>query len=151
MKKLLLVAALAAAGWYGYRWFADRAAFQAYEKFAHAWTRGNKDEAIRHSDKAVAENALERQNLRGLRSGSIMEAFRGERYEVESRNVLPDGDVQLEVRQTISFDPPGATTGIGGAMWTTIHHSAKLHRTPEGWKVAAFEAKYLDMGETRRR
>ena len=151
MKKLFLAAVLAAAGWYGYRWFADRQAFQAYEKFAHGWTRGDKDEAIRHSDKTVAENALERQNLRGMRSGSIMEAFRGERYEVESRRVLPEGDVQLEVNQTIYFDPPGATTGIGGAMWTTIHHSARLHRTPEGWKVAAFDAKYLDMGETRRR
>jgi hypothetical protein len=151
MKKLLLVAVLAAAGWYGYKWFADREAFQAYEKFAHAWTRGNRDEAARYSDADVAENAIARQNLRGMRSGTIMEAFHGERYEVESRTVLPGGDVQLEVKQTILFDPPGATTGIGGAMWTTIHHSAKLHRTPEGWKVSAFDAKYLDMGENRRR
>jgi len=151
MKKLLLVAVLAAAGWYGYKWFADREAVKAYEKFAHAWTRGYKDEAIRVSDKSVAEKAIDNQNIRGMRSGSIMEAFHGERYEVESRHVLPDGDVQLEVKQTVYFDPPGATTGIGGAMWTTIHHSAKLHRTPEGWRVASFDAKYLDMGETRRR
>jgi hypothetical protein len=61
----------------------------------------------------------------------------------------PDGDVQLEVKQTVSSILP-ATTGIG-ERWTTIHHSAKLHRIPEGWKVAAFDAKYLDMGENRRR
>jgi hypothetical protein len=151
MKKLILVAVLAAAGWYGYKWFADRESLKTYERFAHAWTRGDTDEAARHGDRSVAENAIQNQNLRGMRSGSIMDAFHGERYEVESRKVLPDGDVQLEVKQTIYFDPPGATTGIGGAMWTTIHHSAKLHRTPEGWKVTAFEAKFLDMGETRRR
>ncbi|HKF44250.1 MAG TPA: hypothetical protein VKG01_14200 [Thermoanaerobaculia bacterium] len=152
MKKLLLLAVLAAAAWFGYtKWFADREAIQAYEKFAHAWSRGDTDEAARHGEKQVAENAIQSQNLRGMRSGSIMEAFHGERYEIESKTAQPDGGVRLEVKQTILFDPPGATTGIGGAMWTTIHHSATLHRTPEGWKVTAFEAKYLDMGETRRR
>ena len=152
MKKLLLLAVLAAAAWFGYtKWFAGREAVGVYEKFAHAWTRGDRDAALRYGEKAAVDDAIERQNLRGMRSGTIMEAFHGERYEIESRTVQPDGGVRLEVRQTILFDPPGATTGIGGAMWTTIHHSATLHRTPAGWKVIAFEAKYLDMGETRRR
>ena len=52
--------------------------------------------------------------------------------------------------QTIRFDPSGALTGIGGAMFTHIHHSATLRRTAQGWKVVAFDAKYLDMGEIRR-
>ena len=152
MKKVVFLAVLAGAAWFGYtKWFADREAVGAYEKFAHAWTRGNEPEALRYAGKDVVDDAIQNQNLRGMRSGSIMEAFHGERYQIESKTVEPGGDVRLEVKQTILFDPPGATTGIGGAMWTTIHHSATLRRSPDGWKVAAFKATYLDMGETRRR
>jgi hypothetical protein len=151
MKKLFLVAALAAAAWLGYRWLVERRAVAIYEAFAHAWARGDKAEASRHGEEAVAEKAIDRQSLSGMRSGAIIEAFHGEIYAIESKTALPDGDLQLEAKQTILFDPPGATTGIGGAMWTTIHHSATLHRGAEGWKGAAFDARFLDMGETRRR
>ena len=152
MKKLLLLAVLAAAAWFGYdKWFAGREVIQVYEKFAHAWTRGDTQSALQYGEKDAVEDAIQKQNLRGMRSGSIMEAFHGESYEIESRTTQPDGSVQLEVKQTIRFDPPGATTGVGGAMWTTIHHSANLRRSPQGWKVSAFKAQYLDMGETRRR
>jgi hypothetical protein len=151
MKKLIFVVALAVAAWFGYRWFVERRAVAAYKAFAHAWTRGDKAEAVKHGNEAVAEKAIDRQNLRGMPSGAIMEALHGEIYTIESKTSLPDGDLQLEVKQTILFDPPGATTGIGGAMWTNIHHSATLHRGADGWKVAAFDARFLDMGETRRR
>ena len=45
MKKLILVAALAAAAWFGYRWFVQLRAIATYRAFAHAWTRGDMAEA----------------------------------------------------------------------------------------------------------
>ena len=61
------------------------------------------------------------------------------------------GDLELEVHQTIFFDPPGITSAIGGAMYTGIHHSATLRNTPNGWRVIGFEPRFVDMGPLRRR
>ena len=151
MKKLVLAVVLAGGLFAGYRWFADWRAVSVYEKFATAWTRGEKEEAAQFGEPEAVKNALEKQALRGMPSGAIMEAFRGERYAIESKTRLPGGDLRIEARQTIFFDPPGATTGIGGAMYTRIHHSVTLRERDTRWKVVAFEAAYVDMGEIRRR
>ena len=149
VKKVLWVLVLAAAVLLGVRWFSGWRAVTVYERFAGAWMRGNKAEAMKYGE-ADALRALDKQQLRGMPSGTIIEAFHGTLYDIESKTRSPEGDLRLEVKQTILFDPPGATTGIGGAMFTHIHHSATLRRTAEGWKVVAFDAKYLDMGEVRR-
>ena len=150
MKKLVFVLALAGAALLGYRWISGWRAETAYEQFAEAWTHGDKAEAMKHGESDAVNRALDKQALRGMPSGSIMEAFRGTRYNIESRTRSPGGDLLLEVKQTIFFDPPGTTSAIGGAMLTHIHHSATLRNTADGWKVVAFEPKYLDMGEIRR-
>ena len=150
MKKLLVVLVLAGAALLGLRWFNGWRAVTAYERFAGAWMRGNRAEAAKHGEKEAVRHALEEQPLREMPSGTIIDAFHGTLYDIESKTRSPDGDLRLEVKQTILFDPPGAFTGIGGAMFTHIHHSATLRKTPDGWKVVAFEAKYLDMGEVKR-
>lgn len=86
-----------------------------------------------------------------MRGGAVMEAFRGERFAIESKSRLPGGDLRIEARETSFFDPPGATTAIGGAMFTNIRHSVTLRGGPSEWKVVNFEATFLDMGETRGR
>ena len=106
---------------------------------------------MNYVEAATATRAIEKQPLRGLQSGTIIEAFRGTRYVVESTTRSPEGDLLLEVMQTIQFDPPGVTTAINGAMYTHIHHSATVRKTPDGWKVVAFEPKFIDMGELRKR
>jgi hypothetical protein len=151
MKKLLFLLLLAGAGVLGYRYIQSSGAVSAYEKFAEAWTLGDKALAMRYAEASTATRAIERQSLRGLQSGAILEAFRGTRYVVESSTRSPEGDVVLEVTQTIQFDPPGVTSAITGAMYTHIHHSATVRKTPDGWKVVAFEPKFIDMGELHRR
>ena len=150
MKKLLLLLLLAGAGVVGYRSFQASGAVSTYEKFAEAWTAGDKAIAMKYADDATA-GEVEKHPLRGLQSGAAIEAFRGTRYEVESTSRTPEGDVQREVKQTIQFDPPGVTTGITGAMYTHIHHSATVRKTSDGWKVVAFLPKFIDMGEIRKR
>jgi hypothetical protein len=51
----------------------------------------------------------------------------------------------------IAFDPPGITSAIGGAMVMSFHHSVRLRKTSEGWKVVAFHPALLEMSEVRRR
>ena len=151
VKKLVLAVLVAGGLFAGYRLFTQWRAVSVYERFAAAWTRGEKEEAAQYGEPEAVKDALEKQSLRGMPSGAIMEAFRGERYAIESKTRLPGGDLHIEARQTIFFDPPGATTGIGGAMFTHIHHSVTLRGGGAKWKVVAFEAAYVDMGETRRR
>lgn len=149
MKKSLGILVLAGAVLLGYRWFSGWRAVNAYEKFADAWTHDDRVAALEHAGTDTVDDALGHA-LTGMPSGSILEAFRGTRYEIETKTRLPGGDLRLEVKQTIFFDPPGATTAIGGAMLTHIHHSATLRNTGDGWKVVAFEPRYLDMGVIRR-
>jgi hypothetical protein len=151
VKKIVLAVLVAGGLFAGYRSYTLWRAVSVYEKFATAWTHGEKAEAAQFGEPDAVKDALERQSLRGMPSGAIMEAFRGERYAIESKTRLPGGDLRIEARQTIFFDPPGATTGIGGAMYTHIHHSVTLRGNGTRWKVVAFKAAYMDMRETRRR
>ena len=151
MKQAVGILALAGAVFFGYRWFGGHQAQSTFEKFADAWATDDVAGAKKYGDADTATRAFGKQSLRGLQSGAIIEAFRGTRYVFESTTRSENGDIALEVMQTIQFDPPGVTSAIMGAMYTHIHHSATVRKTPQGWKVVSFEAKFMDMGEMRRR
>jgi hypothetical protein len=70
---------------------------------------------------------------------------------VESSTKTPEGDVALVVKETIAFDPAGITSGVGGAMFAVFRHTAAVRKTSAGWKVVAFEPKFVEMGDMRRR
>jgi hypothetical protein len=150
VRKLIGILVLAAIGFVGYRWFIGWRAVIAYERFAEAWMRGNKVGADLYGEADAVRVALEDHSLRGMPSGALIETFHGSDYTIESRTWSPEGDLLIEAKQTIYFDPPGVTSGIGGAMLTHIHHTATVRKTPDGWRVVAFDAKYIDMGEIRR-
>jgi hypothetical protein len=151
MKKLIGLVLLAGAAFFGYRAFTDWRVYKVYEGFAEAWVHESQADAARYGDAATVKHALEKRAIRGTRGGAAMEALRGDRYEVESRTKTPEGEVALVVKQTVHFDPPGVTSGIGGAMYAHFRHTATVRKTPDGWRVVAFEPEFLDMGELRRR
>ena len=151
MKKLVGLAVLAGAAFFGYRAFNEWRAYKAYEAFAEAWVHENEADASRYGDAATVKHALHERAIRGTRGGAAMEALRGDRYEVESKTRMPDGVVALVVKQTVHFDPPGVTTGIGGAMYAHFRHTASVRQTPDGWRVVAFDSEFIDMGDLRRR
>jgi hypothetical protein len=151
MKKLVWGLILAGAALLGYRWFVGWRAYKAYEGFAEAWAREKKAVATQFGDEEAVRQAFEKKTLRGNPGGAAMEAFRGTRYSVESKARSGEGDFELVVNQTIFFDPPGVTSGIGGAMFARYRHAATVRKTAEGWRVVAFEPTYLEMGEMRKR
>jgi hypothetical protein len=150
MKALVGVVLLAAGAYFGIGWYRDHEAYQAYEGFAEAWVHEDRIAASRYGDAATVKHALEERAIRGTRGGAAMEALRGDRYEVESRTRAREGEQKLVVKATVHFDPPGVTTGIGGAMYAHFRHTATVRRTPEGWRVVGFDSEFLDMGEIRR-
>ena len=151
MKTAVGLVLLAVAGLLGYRAWDGWRAYKAYEGFAEAWVLGNETEAGQYADEKIVRHALREKALRGTPGGAAIEAYRGTRYSVESKSRSADGEVVLEVRQTIQFDPPGVTSGIGGAMYAHFRHRATVRKTEDGWRVVAFEPEYEDMGSLRPR
>jgi hypothetical protein len=150
MKALIGLLLLAGAAFFGHRWYRDLRAYQAYEGFAEAWVHEDRIAAARYGDAGVVEQALQKNAIRGTRGGAAMEALRGDRYAIESRTRTSDDEQRLVVKQTVHFDPPGVTTGIGGAMYAHFRHTASVRNTADGWRVVAFESEFLDMGDIRR-
>jgi hypothetical protein len=151
MKKFVYLVVFVGAVFLGYRWFAGWRAYKAYEGFAEAWAQEKRAIADNYGDAEAVRHAFEDKSLRGTQGGAAMEAFRGTRYSVESKTRNDGGDVELVVNQTIFFDPPGVTTGIGGAMFARYRHAATVRRTADGWRVVAFEPTFIEMKELRRR
>jgi hypothetical protein len=150
VKKLLVVLVLAGAGYLAYRYVTRAQQVGCYEKLADAWAHGRTDEALVFTDGDEAGRSLKRHPLTSLVDGHMIDAWRGIGYTIESASRSDDGDVAIEAKQTIAFDPPGATTGIGGAMLMSFHHSARLHKTTQGWKVVAFEPTFIEMHAIQR-
>ena len=143
---LLFVGAMALA----YHWYTGWTAYKTYERFADTWVREDKKAAARYGDAATVRHAFEERALRGTEGGATMEAFRGTSYSLESKSRSNGGDVELRVMQSVFFDPPGTTSAIGGAMVAHFRDTATVRKTPDGWKVVAFEPTYLDMAPLRR-
>ena len=150
MKKLVWALLIVGGMALAYHWYTGWTAYKTYERFAETWAREDKTAAAQDADAATVRHAFEQRALRGTEGGATMEAFRGTRYSLESRMRSPGGDVELRVMQSVFFDPPGTTSAIGGAMVAHFRHTATVHKTPDGWKVVAFEPAYLDMAPLRR-
>ena len=150
MKRLVLVALFAAGALVAYRYAVVDAPVRAAKRFLEAWGREDTPAAAAMTVGDAARKSVETHILRGV-CQAPMEALRGSRSSVESRTQGPEGETVLTLRQVVAFDPPGMTTGLGGAMAATFRHVLTLKKTPEGWKVAAFEPKFLDAVATRRR
>jgi hypothetical protein len=150
VKKLLLVALLLGGGYFAYRYFIGAAQARCYEQLADAWARGRTDEALQYSEGDEVRRSLERHPMTSLVDARMIEALHGIRSTVESSTLRADGQVAIEAKQTIAFDPPGATSAIGGALIMFFHHSARLRKTDDGWKVVAFEPTFIEMRAIRR-
>ena len=144
MKKYAVLALLIAGGWFGYGFYVRMQQQSCYKKLADAWATGMTNEALQYAEGDAVRKSLEEHTLRSLVDGRMIEAWRGVSYTIESSSKGEDGDVALEAKQRLAFDPPGITTAIGGAMWVSFHHSAKLRHTSNGWKVVAFTPTFID-------
>jgi hypothetical protein len=148
VKKLLLAALLAGTGFAVYRFVVADAPGSAFHEFARRWALEDTPAAAALTTGDAARAAVESRILRGV-VRAPMEALRGSRQEVESREEAPDGTVVLTVKQFVFYDPPGITSGVGGAGIAVIRHVARLRKTPDGWRVASWTPSFLDAHSRR--
>jgi len=148
LKRLLLVLLLAGAGYGAYRWFVEDAPGRVFHEFARLWALEDTPAAAALTTGDAARAAVESRILRGV-VRAPMEALRGSRQVVESRERTADGAVSLTVQQFVFYDPPGITSGIGGAGVAIIRHVARLEKTADGWRVASWTPTFLDAHSRR--
>lgn len=152
MKRLFVLLLLAAGAYFGWRQLSGAAPAKAFDKFADAWARGRTDEAMRYADGEAVKKTLERKNfVQIICPPWQVEAWHGFSTSVNSSSKNADGDLELDVEQTVAFDPPGVTSAMGGAAVGKFHHVATLRKTPDGWKVVAFKPECVSVTPTRNR
>lgn len=148
MKKLLLAALVAGVAFIAFRAFRGASGpYGAYVTFATHVAKTEFAEAA-----ALAGNDEVRAQVGGLGSAAgpvPMDAFRGVRFTKLSETRLPSGEVELGVEELLGFDPPGATTALGGAMYARFEHTARLQKGPGGWRVTSFERAFRKVVEAR--
>lgn len=148
MRKILLALLVGAAVYLAYRHFVLDPPVRVYRRFAEAWSKEDTPAAVALTSGEAVRKEVESRILRGVLEAP-MEAYRGTRQEIESRVEDPDGDVVVTALMSVHFDPPGITSGVGGAMVGEFRHVARLHKTPEGWRVVAWTPKFLSARSTR--
>jgi hypothetical protein len=150
VKRLLVLAFVAGGAFFADRYAVVEAFVRAGRRFLEAWGREDTPAAVAMTEGEAARKTVEARILRGVCEVPV-EALRGSRSSLESRTADPGGDAVLTMRQVVGFDPPGMTTGVGGAMAASFRHVVTMRKTPGGWRVVGFEPKFLDAVPTRAR
>jgi hypothetical protein len=151
MKGLVIVLILAAAVFAGYKLFiADSEAYRAYQKFAEALARGRTEEAAKYAvDESVVTDSADAEH--NMEAGNVpVQHIHGTSYQLESEEKVDNGNIRLKVKQVLYFDPPGATSAMGGAMAAIFKQDAMMQKSDDGWKVAEFESEFVEAKETRK-
>ncbi len=77
-----------------------------------------------------------------------MDALHGMVYGVDS--VSREGDeVRYQLTQSLYFDPPGATSAMGGAMVANFRQKVTVRHEDDGWRIAAFENTFVNSDSRR--
>lgn len=131
----------AAAGIYFF-FIADSAAYSTYKKFSDALAHGWREEALQYADSEDVLGGSEEN--RGQSAGGMpVDALTGIKYSLESETTNADESVTVTVIQSVSFDPPGATSAMG-AMTSKYRQTADLKQTTDGWRVVSFNSEFLE-------
>ena len=143
MKRLVLVLLLVGAAVFIYRELVLEAPVRAFHAFAKAWGNEDTPAAAALTTGDAARSAVETRILRGV-VRFPMEALRGSRQEIESREGFADGTVVVTAKQFVDYDVPGVTSGVGGSSEAVIRHVARLRKTGDGWRVVEWTPTLLD-------
>jgi hypothetical protein len=143
LKKIFLAALLLGAAFFVYREVVLEAPVRTFHAFAKAWGNEDTPAAVALTTGDRARDAVETRILRGVVRWP-MEALRGSRQEIESRERSVDGTVVVAAKQFVYYDVPGVTSGVGGSSEAVIRHVARLTKTSEGWRVVEWTPTLLD-------
>jgi hypothetical protein len=157
--KLILVAALAGGGWWGYQeWFAPPSpAYAAYIEFSEAMAREQYQKA---ADAAISQ-ARGYAEMRGQMMAPTTMKIYGKNYSMDKPSISSvvgeiswikrkrkaekknnDGSVTLQVEETVCRIPPGVSSAL--CKWpVTFLHDAEVSQADGALKVSSFKEERL--------
>ncbi len=147
MKKLLILAAIVACGWLFWSTnYGPSSQWGTTKRFLTAVGTQRASEALALADRD-AKSGIEK--LSSSAGWVPVEAYHGQTFAKKSSESLPSGDVKLLVSEVLFFDPPGATSAIGGAMMASFDDTVVLSKKSGSWKVVSFDRVFLKADSTR--
>lgn len=147
MKKLAIVVVLALAGWC--YWSANYGASSSWgvaKRFLTAVGSTHRADAAGLAEGAAAEALQKADSAAGW---IPVEGYHGQSFAEESKEKLPSGDVRYVISEILFFDPPGATSAIGGAMAASFRDTVVLSKKSGSWKVVSLDRQFLKSDSTR--
>jgi hypothetical protein len=138
MKRLVVLAAIAASAFLGYRYLAGRSPESIYKKFANQMLHRNYADAAKLAD-GLSESDLQQFGKEGL-NPAMMQTLFPSKYEIQSTEKQPDGSVTVHAMQTVFFNPPGVESALRPAMYATLKQVVTLRKASGGWRVSAYSS-----------
>jgi hypothetical protein len=140
MKWLIALGILAGAGFVGYRSYDSSAApVRHYERFAEEILNRRYDVAEGMSDGLSRQRLEESGTMEKIGVGPTMfQTLFPSRFDIRSKEKVPDGGITLDAVQTVLWNPPGVESVMRPAMSAKMNQRVTLRKTGGGWKVTAF-------------
>jgi hypothetical protein len=163
LSAVVLIAALGAGGWWGYRtYFAPPSpAYKAYTMFAEALAR---EEYQKAAETATGQARDDAQGLTRMMAPSSMQVYGRElsmskpsissiagdiawiKYKRKQEKMNDPGSVTLQVEETVCRIPPGVSSAI--CKWpVTFRHDVEVSQEDGVWKVSSFKEERLTLQE----
>jgi len=125
--------------------FTKEAAVETYQGFATAIVKGGPGEGEAYCDGEAVKAALQN---RASYTPFLIEAFKGARYQIESKKKSGD-TMELVAVQTVAYDPSGTYSALRPGAVAQFRHRVTLKKRAGGWKVVAFASEPLPPPEAR--
>jgi len=147
VKRVIAIVVVAAAAWFGYRWYdGSHAPVQHYIAFAEKILHRDFGGASMMTD-GISAADLEKQGTQehiGAGPQMFQQLFPS-RYTIESQESAADGTVTLHAVQLVYFNPAGVESAVRPAMLAKMNQTVAMRKTSSGWKVTSFENKFASM------
>jgi len=146
MRRIILLLVLAAGLGLGYRYYSQSyAPVSQYEKFAEEILHRRYEAAAAMCDGLTAEDLGKLGSQERIGAGPQMfQTLFPSKFDIESREVAPDGSLTIHATQTVRFNPAGVESASRPAMYATLKQVVTLHKR-SGWKITSFENTFQKM------
>jgi hypothetical protein len=154
MKRVVVVAVVLVAVWFGYKRFSGVSADSpdaTYMKFAEEMLQRHYDQAAALSQGLSADDLAKLGTQERIGAGPAMfSVLFASRFKVDARDTAADGSVVLHATQIVLFNPAGIESARP-AMKAVMKQVATLRKNGAEWKVTAFENAFESMDSFRPR
>ncbi len=147
MKRIVAIAAVVAAAFFGYRYYdGSYAPLRHYEQFAEEVLHRHYDAAAGMADGINAKELARLGTQEKIGAGPAMfQTLFPSRFDVQSQEKTADGGLTLHAVQTVLFNPPSVESAMRPAMYARMNQIITLRKSGGGWKVTSFENKFDSM------